>query len=590
MFIFLNFIALIFSLYATSTSTNNTNIIDTDKKDSNNNNDPFNKISSLLRRKEIPLDHYPFLRPKTDIKLNRYPFFRPTTINITTTTTTNNRATHLNICFHTNEFNGRGTTVAIYDYAHYNEVLLGHKSTFIMPNTDAVIKGVSYDRFHQRFGPIHLYDPQGTNHLSITARQQQCDIIYLMKSGEARTPPSYERQFSCYGPPISVHGIFSWEEHGAAYALLSDEQIKTVSPTTYQTLQSTDDLDNHWVPHIVALPTLNKTEQQEVKKLNFRKKLKIPSKDVTVFCRHGGSGTFDIGYVQDAVCKIVKQFPSNTYFVFLGTTRWSNHQNCTANYPNNIHFLPETASTLIKEAYFQACDVMIHGRSDGEMFSMAIAEASIHNLPVITTVKPGTPRQPVVLQNKAFLFNDQSSLMKQLTHFIQNGVNKDKDYNAYHEYSPKAVMKRFSRIFIERPLQKTYLDPGAGECYMYYSNDVSAIRDILQQNETANHGNATISVKFEGVPKKTFSQRLGGSGGFKSSNSGGGNTAHKFVPLGDHSVHRGIGGEAGHSTMAHGMTHSHHNAGGSTNAPGRQQSGIHIHNHHKDGGHVTPPP
>ncbi len=467
-------------------------------------------LTILSTRQSFPIVTIAF--EVKDVILNRFPFYRPQDsrdrnvgMDSNTSHIAHSRRSSLNICFHTNEFNGRGTTTAIYDYAHYNEVILGHKSIFLMPRLDQVVHGISFDRFERRFGPIYLYDFKALNAMNDAARKLNCDVIYMMKAGGIHSAPSFLTHFSCYGPPVGVHGIFFWEQHGAAFALLSDEQIKTVSLSTYESLPK-EQLDKHWVPHIVSLPTLNETEVDLVEKLDYRKHYDIAD-NVTVFCRHGGSGTFDIAWVQDTVCQIAKQHHHNVHFIFLGTRPWAA---CTQR--NNIHFVPETSSVIVKEAYFKACNAMLHGRSDGEMFSMAIAESSVHNLPVITKLIDGTPKQPVVLKNKAFIYEDKSSLIAILDDFILNGVPKNGSFNAYEEYGPHAVMERFSRIFIEGPLNKTYLDPAADECYGYFPSDITDITEIFQKNET---GDIVINVKFSGVVTKTYDKK-------SSKNKGGG--------------------------------------------------------------------
>ena len=425
--------------------------------------------SSTTTVKEVIVNQFPFYRPPPPPTISVPPVQLDTHQIITRS---------LNICFHTNEFNGRGTTIAIYDYAHYNEVILGHKSIFLVPRLDQTLRGISYERFDRRFGPIHMYDFKEPNAMNEAARKLNCDIIYMMKGGAMKAAPALWTHFSCYGPPISVHGIFTWEPHGAAFALLSDEQIKTASLSAYESLVKEQRLDNHWVPHIVTLPTLNTTEVKLVRDLDYRKQYDIAD-NVTVFCRHGGSGTFDIPWVQQTVCQIAKQYRQNVHFIFLGTRPWAQ---CTQR--KNIHFIPETSSIVIKEAYFKACSAMLHGRSDGEMFSMAIAESSIHNLPIITKLVGGTPKQPVVLKHKAFIYENKTSLIAILEEFILNGIPKNVNYNAYEEYGPSAVMERFSRVFIEGPLNKTFLNPVTKECYKYFPSDITAITNILRQNET----------------------------------------------------------------------------------------------------------
>ena len=55
----------------------------------------------------------------------------------------------MNIVFHSNQLSIRGTETALYDYAHYNETLLGNVSYIMAPaNSDMA----SYEKFLQRFG------------------------------------------------------------------------------------------------------------------------------------------------------------------------------------------------------------------------------------------------------------------------------------------------------------------------------------------------------------------------------------------------------------------------------------------------------
>ena len=81
-----------------------------------------------------------------------------------------------NICFHTNELNQRGTTQAVFDYAHFNEVLLNNTSIIVAPTTVANItqNSMALPQFIRRFGKnmIHFYTPlagkrAGTETLSL---------------------------------------------------------------------------------------------------------------------------------------------------------------------------------------------------------------------------------------------------------------------------------------------------------------------------------------------------------------------------------------------------------------------------------------
>jgi hypothetical protein len=57
------------------------------------------------------------------------------------------------IAFHTNQLSIRGTEVAIYQYAKYNEDILGNKSViFTFPNRDMS----AYEKFKERFEVVIL--------------------------------------------------------------------------------------------------------------------------------------------------------------------------------------------------------------------------------------------------------------------------------------------------------------------------------------------------------------------------------------------------------------------------------------------------
>lgn len=96
---------------------------------------------------------------------------------------------------------------------------------------------------------------------------------------------------------------------------------------------------------------------------------------------------------------------------------------------------------------------MVHARLEGEMFSMALAEASIRNIPIITSEVRKTPRQPVVIEKKAFMHYDRESLKAHLLKFADEGVPPG-DYNAYRSFSPENVMARFNKVFIEGPMYR----------------------------------------------------------------------------------------------------------------------------------------
>ena len=206
---------------------------------------------------------------------------------------------------------------------------------------------------------IHFYTPlagkrAGTETLSLKSKELNCSILYMIKSGHASTQPSYPSSFCCGSPPTAVHAVFEWERHGTTYAMISQEQVKHLAKLQGSNfLKSWMDL---WVPHIVEPPS--KQLVSRAVNRNLRATLRIPENSM-VFCRHGGSDSFDIKFVHDVVCASAHKYNMRTnapdhravHFLFLGTNEWGN---CTSDVVVKkkhplITFLPTTVEPLEKE-------------------------------------------------------------------------------------------------------------------------------------------------------------------------------------------------------------------------------------------------
>jgi hypothetical protein len=184
------------------------------------------------------------------------------------------------------------------------------------------------------------------------------------------------------------------------------------------------------------------TEPQNHSEPKLREVLRIPS-DALVICRHGGHDTFNLPAGVQAVKELVKIFDeSKLHFVFLGTDAFMPAS-------KQVHYLGKTASPDKKEQYFETCDAMLHARKGGEIFSMSVGEASIRNIPVITTVEnPEMDTHVKILGDKAFLYKTKEDIIRIITGFVNNGIPK-KDYNCYREYLPENVMAKFKSIFLD---------------------------------------------------------------------------------------------------------------------------------------------
>ncbi|WP_100075782.1 hypothetical protein [Chryseobacterium camelliae] len=119
-----------------------------------------------------------------------------------------------------------------------------------------------------------------------------------------------------------------------------------------------------FVPHMVSLPEVTG---------DLRDELGIP-KEAVVFARYGGSETFDIEFVKNAVKKSARK-NKNLYFIFMGTNDFV-QRNIFRPY-RNIMFLPPTADIERKVKFINTSDAYLHTRIQGESFGIAIGEFSI---------------------------------------------------------------------------------------------------------------------------------------------------------------------------------------------------------------------
>jgi len=81
------------------------------------------------------------------------------------------------IAFHDMSLSVRGSSIAVYDYAHYNETILLNSSIIIIPysdNNDPVV----LKKFSSHF-PLFFYNTQ--EELESILTREKCDILYCIK-------------------------------------------------------------------------------------------------------------------------------------------------------------------------------------------------------------------------------------------------------------------------------------------------------------------------------------------------------------------------------------------------------------------------
>lgn len=335
----------------------------------------------------------------------------------------------LKIGFFLEHLTVRGTEVSVYDYADFNEKLLGNESVIIFVNLHSEMFRSNPDSpptvreyFKVRFGK-NFHECDTLEEMDKILLQEKVDFLHLMKAGDEEGKISRVVK-------TAVHAVFPpLLPHGDVHASISEWLSNTYTASNVP-----------YVPYMVRLDETTETLHDE---------LKIP-RDAVVFGRHGGFTSFDIDFATDAVIETAASH-KDWYFVFLNTLKF-------CDLPNVI-FLPPTPDLVYKTKFINTCDAMIHARGLGESFGLACAEFSIKNKPVITwsgSGNPGYQRSHIeILKNKGLYYDDKQSLLAILS-MIGENIDRIRasNWDAYSEnYNPESVMKKFNEVFII-PLKK----------------------------------------------------------------------------------------------------------------------------------------
>lgn len=312
----------------------------------------------------------------------------------------------MRLLFHDTALGLRGTTQAVYDYAHHAERLLGHESVIAYradhPDTDAQVLA----KFAARFPLVPYRDPA-------ELVQAGAELAYVIKSGaHIALPP---------GLPFVVHEVFQrYDPRGRAYAYVSDwlSQYRSGGRAP-------------WVPHMVDLPPGQ----------SQRAALGIPG-DAFVFGRYGGYETFDLPFVHAVVSQLLEA--PDTWAVFRNTRPFIAH-------PRAL-FLGPVTEPQAKADFIASCDAMLHARRRGESFGMAIAEFLALGKPVLAWRGGKDGNHRVMLRDApGALYRDGADLVAK-AHALRAAPPAVDWAQLVSGYAPDPVMRRFARVF---------LDPGA---------------------------------------------------------------------------------------------------------------------------------
>lgn len=300
----------------------------------------------------------------------------------------------MKIGFLNNQIDNRGTGNAVFNYAKYNQELLGNESVILTFPSGAHSEN-AVNKYVAEFGAIYTATEDNLKTL---------DILYHIKSGE-------DDEFR---PPTNVkyvpHAVFHPQKHGDDYFVIS----KWMSQKYHLP----------YVPHIVQTDETDKG----------REIFGIP-KDATVFGRYGGPDTFDIPFVWEAMEWILEKRP-DVWFIFSGTNPHIQH--------GRIRYFPNMLAPQWTRMIINASDAMIHARHRGETFGISVGEFAQQKKPIITYKLSGEKAHLHELKGSALTYIDAETLKGQFDAFYRT----QKFHAFYDEYTPERVMHHFKQSVI----------------------------------------------------------------------------------------------------------------------------------------------
>jgi len=311
----------------------------------------------------------------------------------------------ITIGFYSNQLGERGTEIGLYDYAHFNEILLNNKSIII---TNKIIDHDIFIKFSKRFSSIIFLKEKSVNQIDKIVNDYKIDLIFFEKSGliENIEPTLCKSIIHCVFNPSQPHGtIFT----------VIGKTINTIYKTNFPVL-----------PYIVNVESIN---------TNLRKIFKIPDNAI-VFGRYGANDTFDIKFVKDLINNWNK---TNTYFLFMNTDKFTDSKYCI--------FINKNTNLKFKRAFINTCDAFLHARLRGETFGFSIAEFALCNKPIISFAYSVEREHINILGDKIILYKNYNHLKNILENFNPyNFINFYGIDNPYSIYTPNYIMLYFSYL------------------------------------------------------------------------------------------------------------------------------------------------
>ena len=295
----------------------------------------------------------------------------------------------------------RGTDVAMFDYAYFNQKINGYKSIIFYEKNHPCNNTNVIEKFKKEFEVKSYTSFDEINNYPL-------DYFYNIKGYNAPTQLTKFKNLS--------HIVFKIIENK-----IENETVASIAPWVKGN-------KNACVPHMIHLPECYE---------NMRTSLGIPENAI-VLGRIGGYIQFDIQFVYES---IIENLNENIYYVFVNTRPFYDHP--------KIIYLNIITDLYEKVKFINTCDAMIHARVEGETFGLSIGEFSSCNKPVITSKSVVDNGHYNLMKDYAIWYECKQSLnliLQNISQIIQSRT----DWNAYKDYSPEKVMKIFNTVFLNK--------------------------------------------------------------------------------------------------------------------------------------------
>ena len=324
----------------------------------------------------------------------------------------------MKILLHTNNIVLRGTTVAVRDYARYNQEILGNESVISyhvetknddrgqgIPHVDGANSPELLEELKKEF---EVRPVIGNNFDPIL---KDIDVSYFMRAGHVEPLPNH--------PKTCVHAVFAYDiPYGNRYAYISEWLSNHVTQGA-----------TPWVPYIVKIPEPTG---------DLREELGI-SKDKIVFGRLGGYWDFghNIEWTRNAIINVLNT-RDDIVFLMGNSFKWYEHP--------NIIYLNGFSDLQRKSNFINTCDAMIHSRDNGESFGLAVAEFLYFNKPVLAWSGGHDQNHVEFLKGTGLLYDNREDLERKI---LDIKSFKGDYYKIVERFNPNTVMQQFKSVFLD---------------------------------------------------------------------------------------------------------------------------------------------